>query len=148
MGERLAWFDLAPEIQKHRPHCVIDAAVGDCHVEDGLCLGSDRIPDAERLEHTAGRRRDGGSPDIIACPAKTRIREYDRKIIAECLSHGDGERKPGKSAPCDQDVRAMIWRCGQNAMAFQQNAACGATPLTPVVMPAKAGHPINPARYN
>jgi hypothetical protein len=90
--ERLAWFDLTTKGQEHRPHGIIDAAVGDCHIEDGLCLVGNRTPDAERLEHAAWSSRYGGGPDIIACPAKSRISERNDKILAERLPQGDGER--------------------------------------------------------
>jgi hypothetical protein len=129
--ERLAWFDLTTKGQEHRPHGIIDAAVGDCHIEDGLCLVGNRTPDAERLEHAAWSSRYGGGPDIIACPAKSRISERNDKILAERLPQGDGERKPGKSAACYQDIRSMVWKCQQNTLAFQQNVPCGAkTPYT------------------
>jgi hypothetical protein len=50
MGERLAGLDLAGEGEEHRPHGVVEPAVGDHHVEDRLRLFADGIPDAERLE--------------------------------------------------------------------------------------------------
>ena len=80
MGERLARLDLAGEGEKHRPHGVVEPAVGDHHVEDRLRLSADGIPDAERLEQPPRRGDDGRSAFVVGVAyAERRIGHRDGK---------------------------------------------------------------------
>ena len=80
MGERLAGLDLAREGEKHRPHGVVEPAVGDHHVEDRLRLSADGIPDAERLEQPPRRRDDGRCAFVVGVAfAERRIGHRDGK---------------------------------------------------------------------
>src|SRR5262249_53483239 len=78
------------------------------------------VPNAERIEHAARGGRDCGSPDISSCLANRRICQCDGKIRAKCLAERDGERKPGKSAACDQNVRAIVCECWQVRWPFSK----------------------------
>jgi len=111
MSERFTRFDLTPECQECRPHGVIDPAVGDHHIKDGLGIVRDRGPHPERIEHAARSRGNGRSPCILAGSGEIRIRQCYGKIAAQRLAQRDRERKPGESAACDQDVRTTGWEC-------------------------------------
>ena len=80
MGERLARLDLAGEGEKHRPHRVVEPAVGDHHVEDRLRLSADGIPNAERLEQPPCGRDNGRSAFVVGVAfAQRRIGHRDGK---------------------------------------------------------------------
>jgi hypothetical protein len=113
VGERFTRLDLTLESQEHRSRCVINAAIGDHHVENRLSFVGHPTPNAKCIKHAARRCRDRGSASILTRLAKFRIGQCDNKILSERLAQRDGERKPGKSAACDQDVRTMIWEYWQ-----------------------------------
>ena len=69
MRERLARRDLAAERQIGRPHRVLQLGVGDDHVEDRLRAVGDLVPDAERFEQPARRRRDRRSARVAGVAA-------------------------------------------------------------------------------
>ena len=56
--EWLVRLHLAVESQERRPHGVVEAAVGDRHVEDRLRAVRDPFPDADGLEQPPRRRDD------------------------------------------------------------------------------------------
>ena len=105
MGERLARLDLAGEGEKHRPHGVVEPAVGDHHVEDRLRLPADGIPDAERLEQPPRRSDDGRSAFVVGvADAERRIGDRDGKRRPERLAQRNGKRQAGKAAARDQHI--------------------------------------------
>ena len=80
MGERLARLDFAGEGEKHRPHRVVDPAVGDDHVEDRLRFVGDVLPNAERLEQPARRGDNGGGAFVAGMAfAQRRVGDRDRE---------------------------------------------------------------------
>jgi hypothetical protein len=58
MGEGLAGLDLARKGKEHRADGILQAAVGDDHVDDGLRLGRDLVPHPERRQHPPRACRD------------------------------------------------------------------------------------------
>ena len=98
---------LAVEGQEHRPHRVLQPAVGDHHVEDRLRVVGDLLPDADRLEQPPRRRHDRGRARIGAGAPERRIGDHDRKGGAEPLAQRDRQREPGKAAAADQHVGAL-----------------------------------------
>jgi hypothetical protein len=84
VGEGLARLDLAVEGEKGRAHGIVEAAVRDHHVEHGLGLGRDRVPDAERHQHAP---RPGGDRVSAAVAGRIagerRVAENDVEVPAE-----------------------------------------------------------------
>ena len=107
MGERLAGLHVASEGEEDRPHRVLQAAVGDGHVEDRLGAVGDCLPNADGLEQPARRRHDGGRARIGAGAAERRIGDRDDEGGAEPLAQGDRQRKAGKTGAADQHVGAL-----------------------------------------
>src|SRR5258708_35644306 len=99
----------------------MDVTIGAHHVEDGLRLVGHRVTDAERLEHAARRGRDCGSANISSRLAHRGICQCDGKIPVKGLAQRNGERKPGKAAACDQNVRTTVWECWQIRWPFRRS---------------------------
>ncbi len=105
VGERLALCDLAREGEEHRPHRVLQLAVGHHHVEDRLRIRGDRVPHAERLEHAPRRRRDRGGAQIgLRIRREGRIGDNDPERVPEPLAQRERERQAGESAARDHHI--------------------------------------------
>ena len=102
--ERLARLDLAVEGQERRPHRVVEAAVGDRHVEDRLRVGRDRLPDADGLEQPPRRRDDGRCARVATAALEGGIGNDDRKRRPERLPQGDRQRQAGEARTGDENV--------------------------------------------
>ncbi len=66
--KRFAGLDIAGERQEHWTGRVSQPGIGDDHVENGLRLRGDLIPDFERLEQPAAGGDDRGRARIAARP--------------------------------------------------------------------------------
>ena len=109
MGERLARLDLAGESEKHRPHRVVEPAVGDDHVEDRLGFRRYVLPNAERLEQAARGGDDRRGALVIGVAlAEHRVDDGDGKSRPEPLPQGDRKRQAGKAAAGDENVDRTI----------------------------------------
>ena len=108
VGERLARLDVAVEREEGRPHRVLQAAVGDHHVEDRLRVVRDLVPDADRLEQPPRRRHDGGGARIAPARAERRIGDRDRERRPEPLAQRDRQREAGEAGAADQHVK-RVW---------------------------------------
>ena len=84
--ERLARLDLAVEGQESRPHRVLQAAVGNHHVEDRLRGVRDLVPDPDHLEQSprCGDNRRGAR--VGRHLAERRIGDRDRERWPEPLA--------------------------------------------------------------
>ena len=116
MGERLARRDIAFEGQEHRPHRVLQTAVGDDHVEDRLRVVGDPLPDpmvsnSRRAAATiaearasAGARPSAGSATVTANERPEPLAERDR------------QREAGKTGAADQHVDCSLAATHSDAM--------------------------------
>ncbi len=79
MTERFARLDLAVEGQERRPHTVLQAAVGNHHIEDRLRGVRDLVPDPDHFEQPSRRGHDRGGPCVDGRLAERRIGNRNRK---------------------------------------------------------------------
>src|SRR5439155_16572118 len=86
MREWLARLDIAAEGEKHRPHRIAQAAVGDHHVADRLRLAGDFFPDPDGNKQPARGGDDGRGARIRTPPREQRIGDRDRKTLAKSLT--------------------------------------------------------------
>ena len=80
MGEGLVGFGFAVELQKHRARRIGVTAVRDDHLDHGLRLTGDSLPDTKAVEKAAGARRDrdgAQSAGRYAGASEARIRDRD-----------------------------------------------------------------------
>ena len=98
--ERLARLDVAVEGEEGRPHRVLQAAVGDDHVEDRLRVVGDLVPDADGLEQPPRRRHDGGRARIGGRTAERRIGDRRRRTSGPSpWRSAIASARPAKPAP-------------------------------------------------
>jgi hypothetical protein len=112
VGERLVAIHFAGEGEEGRPHRVLQAAVGDHHVEDGLGLLRHLLPNAQRLEHPASRSRDGvGALVPVRVAFQGRVAHDHVDPVAERLPERQREGQPGETAARDDDARCSRACC-------------------------------------
>src|SRR5207244_1586571 len=95
---------IAVEGEKNWPHHVVEAAVGDAHVEDRLCFMSDAVPYHDGLKQPPRGGGDGGRACVGRWMSERRIDDRDRKASAERLAQRSRQRKAGEARATDQHV--------------------------------------------
>jgi hypothetical protein len=109
MSERLARRDVAGEGQKHRPHGVVEPAVGHDHVEDRLRLAGHALPDAESLKQAAHGSDDRRRPLVaVMAAAEQRVGDDDGRRVAKPLPKCNRKRQSGEAAAGDQYVDRLV----------------------------------------
>ena len=109
VSERLAFLDFAAEGEKHRPHRVVEPAVGHHHVEDRLRLVGDGLPNAERREQPPRGCNDRGCALVVGMAfAEHRIGDGYGERGPEPLAQRDRKREAGEAAACNQHVNLTI----------------------------------------
>ena len=107
------------ETQKDRPHRIVEAAVGNMHVDDGLRLACNLIPHLDGFQEPPRCRHDGRSTHIFlgmriplgmrilggVCECRVRNRDHERR--AQRPPKRKSKRQTGKSGATDQDVDAL-----------------------------------------
>ena len=108
--EWLALLHLAGECQERRPHRIVEARVGDAHVEDRLRAVRNRAA-TRRWSRTAGAPRRQWLRRADRSAAFERgIRNRHLERWPERLLERNRERQPGKARAADQDVDPFIRR--------------------------------------
>ncbi len=124
VGEGLARLDFAGEAEEDRPDRVLEARIGDDHVEDRLRRRGDALPDAERLEHPPRRGRDGvGAGVALRIAAQGRIGHRHLNAVAERPLQRQGQRQPGKAAAGDDDAGRYGRRRGHGLSGVERGLA-------------------------
>ena len=106
MREGLVSLHVACEGEKGRPHRILQAAVGDHHVEDGLRPVRDLRPDAERLQHPARGGGDGiGALVPVRIALQRRVAHDHLDAVGERPLERQRQGQTGKAAAGDDDAR-------------------------------------------
>jgi hypothetical protein len=119
--ERLPGLDLSGECEKCRPHAVVQGAVGDDHVEDGL--RSELVPDPDGFEQPAGGGNNGGRARIAACAGERGIGDHNRDGRAQALAQCDRQCEADNARAGDQHIHMSgslrRWRHDEELLAAQ-----------------------------
>jgi hypothetical protein len=110
--EGLAPVHIAREGEEGRPHRILQAAVGDHHVENRLGPVSDPGPDIERLQHPPRRCRDGiGALVPMGIAPERRIAHDHVDPAGERLLERQRQGQPGEPSARNDDARSLHPRC-------------------------------------